>query len=188
MNDLINRLIREKNSWERRIVDLGGPNHSRGTKIFDKSGKEVPQARGRGRYLYFGEARNLPGVKELLEAPEAPPTKDARSELHRRVDPDYYGFRDDEDGVLEKAEAEAESMIRERNERESEERRTAQKRAAAELGVHVSDGPEDVDFVDEQTMMEILSSIDDETSAPIAPPTDDQEDEKEDVPVHYDLK
>ena len=27
LNDLINKLVREKNHWQRRIIELGGPNH-----------------------------------------------------------------------------------------------------------------------------------------------------------------
>jgi hypothetical protein len=32
--------------------------------------------------------------------------------MHKAIDPDYYGFRDEEDGVLEPLEAEAEKNMR----------------------------------------------------------------------------
>ena len=32
--------------------------------------------------------------------------------MHRSIDPDYYGFRDEEDGVLERVEEEAEKLMR----------------------------------------------------------------------------
>ncbi len=35
-----------------------------------------------------------------------------RHQMYKGIDPDYYGFRDDEDGVLEKVEAEAEKLMR----------------------------------------------------------------------------
>lgn len=51
-------------------------------------------------YMYFGAAKDLPGVKELFEQePPAPPRK-TRGELMKDIDADYYGYRDDDDGVL----------------------------------------------------------------------------------------
>ncbi len=35
-----------------------------------------------------------------------------RFAMHKAIDPDYYGFRDDDDGVLEPLEAEAEKVLR----------------------------------------------------------------------------
>ena len=73
LNDEINKLIREKSHWERRIVELGGPDYSKiGPRIADSEGKVLGDATGRGAgYRYFGAAKNLPGVKELFEK-EAP--------------------------------------------------------------------------------------------------------------------
>ena len=54
----------------------------------------------------------MPGVKELLaEHAAPPPAKRTRFELYKMVDPDYYGFRDDEDGVLEPLEKAAEAAV-----------------------------------------------------------------------------
>jgi len=40
-------------------------------------------------------------VKELLEAAKPlPATKKQRGELRRNVDADYYGYRDEDDGIL----------------------------------------------------------------------------------------
>lgn len=36
-----------------------------------------------------------------------------RHQLLQHIDADYYGFRDEEDGVLEKVEAQAEALLRE---------------------------------------------------------------------------
>ncbi|KAI9003099.1 pre-mRNA-splicing factor ISY1 [Gaertneriomyces semiglobifer] len=100
LNDKINKLIREKRHWEYRIRELGGPDYKRiAPRLLDHDGKEVPGA-PRG-YKYFGRAKDLPGVRELLEQSVPDETKAARGELYRRVDADYYGYRDDEDTVLQ---------------------------------------------------------------------------------------
>jgi pre-mRNA-splicing factor ISY1 len=50
----------------------------------------------------------LPGVRELFE--QAPPEvqRKKRGELFTNIDADYYGYRDEEDGILLPLEAEAE--------------------------------------------------------------------------------
>ncbi len=69
MNDEINKLIREKGHWERRIVELGGPDYSKvGPKVTDSEGRSLVEGTGRGPgYRYFGAAKQLPGVRELFE-------------------------------------------------------------------------------------------------------------------------
>jgi len=103
--------MREKYVWEVQLRNLGGPNYIVGAgKIVDDDGKEIAGQRG---YKYYGRARELPGthtfstdsdyigVKELLEAAKPrPETKKGRAELRRTVNADYYGYRDEEDGVL----------------------------------------------------------------------------------------
>ncbi|CAI5960343.1 unnamed protein product [Closterium sp. NIES-64] len=132
LNDEINKLIREKGHWEKRIVELGGPNYAKqGPKITDADGKEVGDgddelpagsATGKGLgYRYFGAAKNLPGVRELFEKPTAPTKKRNRYELYKRIDMDYYGYRDEEDGILVRLETEAEREIIEKAVREWEE-------------------------------------------------------------------
>ncbi|XP_033098730.1 pre-mRNA-splicing factor ISY1 homolog [Anneissia japonica] len=109
MNDEINKLLREKGHWEVRIVELGGPDYKKvGPKMLDHEGKEVPGNRG---YKYFGAARDLPGVRELFEqeAPTAP--RKTRSEIMKFINADYYGYRDEDDGVLVPLELEHEKAI-----------------------------------------------------------------------------
>ena len=72
-----------------------------------REGKEVPGNRG---YKYFGAARDLPGVRELFETETAPSGKKTRAELMKEVDAQYYGFRDDDDGMLVPLEVEAERV------------------------------------------------------------------------------
>ena len=75
-----------------------------------EDGKEVP---GQYGYKYFGAARDMPGVRELFEKPpEAPPRK-TRGELMKNVDAEYFGYRDEEDGVIVPLEQEEEKKVAE---------------------------------------------------------------------------
>lgn len=114
LNDEINKLIREKGHWERRIVELGGPNYARSApQLTDDEGNQVQGATGKGGgYKYFGAAKQLPGVRELFEKEAPRQIRRTRHQMYRHIDADYYGFRDDEDGVLEKVEAPAERRMR----------------------------------------------------------------------------
>lgn len=72
LNDEINKLMREKTAWEVQIKSLGGPNYLRfGNKVFDENGNEIPQivtgGGAKSGYKYFGRARELPDVKEMIE-------------------------------------------------------------------------------------------------------------------------
>ncbi|XP_050373625.1 uncharacterized protein LOC126791246 [Argentina anserina] len=108
INDEINKLIREKSHWERRILELGGHNHAKNApKMTDLDGNivDVPNSSGRGAgYRYFGAAKKLPGVRELYEKPPELRKRRTRYDIYKRIDASYYGYRDDEDGVLEKLE------------------------------------------------------------------------------------
>ncbi|XP_035488015.1 pre-mRNA-splicing factor ISY1 homolog [Scophthalmus maximus] len=109
LNDEINKLLREKGHWEVRIKELGGPDYARfGPRMLDHEGKEVPGNRG---YKYFGAARDLPGVRELFEKEPAPALRRTRAELMKEVDAEYYGYRDEDDGVLLPLEAQHEKQV-----------------------------------------------------------------------------
>ncbi|PNF33671.1 Pre-mRNA-splicing factor ISY1-like protein [Cryptotermes secundus] len=98
LNDEINKLLREKGDWERQIRELGGPDYAKvGPRMLDHEGKEVPGNRG---YKYFGAAKDLPGVRELFEQEPPPPPRKTSAELMKDIDADYYGYRDDDDGIL----------------------------------------------------------------------------------------
>uniref|UniRef100_A0A7C9A6G7 Pre-mRNA-splicing factor ISY1 homolog n=2 Tax=Opuntia streptacantha TaxID=393608 RepID=A0A7C9A6G7_OPUST len=116
LNDEINKLIREKTHWERRIVELGGPNYSKhSAKMTDLEGNivDVPNPSGRGPgYRYFGAAKKLPGVRELFEKPPELRKRRTRYDIYKRIDASYYGYRDEEDGVLVKLEGPAEEKMR----------------------------------------------------------------------------
>ncbi|PIA15125.1 Isy1-like splicing factor [Coemansia reversa NRRL 1564] len=101
LNDDINRLLRTKNHWEARILELGGPDYKKvGPKMLDHQGREVPGNRG---YKYFGRAKDLPAVRELFveQAQDRARPRKSRAELMRRVDAAYFGYGDeDDDGEL----------------------------------------------------------------------------------------
>lgn len=46
-------------------------------------------------FFFWGE-----GVRELFEQEPPPPPRKTRGELMKDIDADYYGYRDDDDGVL----------------------------------------------------------------------------------------
>lgn len=108
MNDHINKLLREKRHWERRIIELGGQNYlSAPSTKFDEE-----DAPGTRNYKYFGAARDLPGVRELFSKPEREPPRKTKAELLKFVDCDYFGYRDEDDGVIVPLEAKAEERVR----------------------------------------------------------------------------
>ena len=131
LNDEINKLIREKGHWERRIVELGGPNYAKAApRATGKGGAAGGKPGGRGEadddddapdapmvdtggYRYFGAAKSLPGVRELFQKVAPRTVRRTRHQMLKAIDADYYGYRDEEDGVLEKVEAVAEASMRE---------------------------------------------------------------------------
>lgn len=107
MNDHINKLLREKRHWERRIIELGGPNY-----LIRPSKSDCDDAPGSRNYKYFGAARDLPGVKELFTKPEKEAKRKTKAELLKFVDCDYFGYRDEDDGVIVPLESLAEMKNR----------------------------------------------------------------------------
>ena len=119
LNDEINKLLREKGHWERRIVELGGPDYSKTAPDAGGAAGGVSassSASTRGAYRYFGAAKLLPGVKELFEAPPVRGSGGGGRATTRRpqlvpgTGGDYFGFRDeDEEPGLLKEEAAADA-------------------------------------------------------------------------------
>jgi pre-mRNA-splicing factor ISY1 len=111
LNDAINKLMREKGHWERQIKSLGGPDYFRtAPKLMDDDAAEVVPGKG---YRYYGAAKKLPGVKELFAKAAPERQKRTRHEMMKGIDADYYGYRDDDDGILQPLEkaAEAERLV-----------------------------------------------------------------------------
>ena len=109
LNDAINKLMREKGHWERQIKTLGGPDYFKlAPKLLDEDAEEVVPGKG---YKYYGAAKRLPGVRDLFKKAAPEKVKRTRHEIFKTIDADYYGYRDDDDGVLVKLESEAEAGL-----------------------------------------------------------------------------
>lgn len=121
LNDEINRKFREKHHWNKRIFQL-----SNGTIDYNKSERSAQIEEGDVQFLvetnfgkkqgptyrYFGAAKDLPGVKELLEKQQekmrnSKLKKRGPNEIYKHVGVKYFGWRDEEDGVLLELEEDA---------------------------------------------------------------------------------
>lgn len=118
LNDAINKLLRERKHWERRIVFLGGKDHSKARKGIGVGDSKDGVFEHNG-YFYFGAARNLPGVQELIERQDGfrkenidRSKEESSATLYQRLDIEYYGYLDDHDGTLERLEKEGEDERR----------------------------------------------------------------------------
>lgn len=126
MNDRLNKLLRERGHWERRILYLGGVNHAARRKAGGKGTKQMGEGEEEevfehNGFFYFGAARELPGVRELVEGAHKlrKEQNDGSAEvnaaaLRERVDETYYGFGDEEDEEIVAAEVKAEKEDQER--------------------------------------------------------------------------
>ena len=105
LNDKINKLMREKYHWNRRVKDLGGPDWNRLEAQAARSaeGDEGGMSVGSKGYRYFGMAKELPGVKEMFQKKASVIMKRGR-DVKKIVDGGYFGIGDEEDGVLEEEE------------------------------------------------------------------------------------
>lgn len=54
----------------------------------------------------------MPGVKELFEREAPRAIRRSRYDMHKAINADYYGFRDEDDGVLLRVEALAEQKLK----------------------------------------------------------------------------
>lgn len=109
-NDEINKKYKEKRAWEHHIKYLGGPDYIN----YNQGNNEMPGIFLNG-YRYFGRAKELPDVKEILEIQknqrQAKLTKHTKEleekrilkERESRIDPGYYGLYDENgiEGVID---------------------------------------------------------------------------------------
>lgn len=99
LNDEINRKMREKHHWNRRIKELGGQDYNAIERQQQIEEGDTQSVAGQ-RYRYFGAAKDLPGVKELLEKQVEKLQAKKRGDVYKHLTPAYFGWRDEEDGVL----------------------------------------------------------------------------------------
>jgi pre-mRNA-splicing factor ISY1 len=98
LNDDINKLRREKYHWNKRVHQLGGVDHNALEKKRQREEGEDNQSHL--TYRYYGVAKDLPGVQEHIAKELAARKKIKKVDLHKRIGPDYYGWRDEDDGIL----------------------------------------------------------------------------------------
>lgn len=176
LNDEINKLMKKKRWWEARILELGGPDHRRVKQFYDVDGKEVQGAPG---YRYYGAAKDLPGVRELIVVDSADSRKRLRQEDRRtRADiskgltPEYYGSfgGDDGDGgqlAAKEAEREAQLIRQAVQDWAVRKRRVVEqvKRTGAAVGKEELDLMEATDDVEKAVSAALLSSSSSSSSA-----------------------
>lgn len=109
LNDDINKKLREKHHWNKRIKELGGPDFTAMERKQQLEHGQEENLHLESGYRYFGAAKELPGVKELFAKAKAKSQKRKRVDVHKYITPDYYGWREEEDGVLLELEKEASS-------------------------------------------------------------------------------
>eukprot|EP01029_Cantina_marsupialis_P024611 TRINITY_DN6370_c0_g1_i1.p1 TRINITY_DN6370_c0_g1~~TRINITY_DN6370_c0_g1_i1.p1 ORF type:complete len:270 (+),score=88.10 TRINITY_DN6370_c0_g1_i1:110-919(+) len=173
LNDEINKLMRARHAWEVRIKELGGPDltlHERAADP-DRDGQLVMSADG-GIYKYYGAARKLKGVRELLEQQETTKLKRTRADIARGIESSYYGYRDDMDGMLSMAEQDHEAkLIKAEVTRWNKEKAEIEKQKAASKNVAT------IDFSDSSDDDELLTddgSLAWTTLSQIKLPTDEE--------------
>jgi pre-mRNA-splicing factor ISY1 len=107
LNDEINKKLREKYHWNKRIKELGGLDFNSIERKRQIEEGDFQSLEGPGGYRYFGAAKELPGVKELFEKQVQKLQTRKRGDIIKHITPAYYGWRDEEDGVLLELEAAA---------------------------------------------------------------------------------
>lgn len=109
LNDSINRLIRERKHWDRRVVQLGG------RSLPQPKNDGITTSNG-GGYLYFGAARELPEVRDVLKRIERNETSDeiveSNDELYQRLSSDYYNVDYDDIEEMKTVEIEMKQKLR----------------------------------------------------------------------------
>ena len=126
-NDEINKKMREKHHWNKRIKELGGQDfHQQELKQQLENATSGDNAiLGSGGYRYTGAAKDLPGVRELFEKQQLLKQKKRhRGDIYKRITPDYYGWREEEDGVLLELEQKASKRLKEKRDEADREVRT----------------------------------------------------------------
>eukprot|EP00177_Eucheuma_denticulatum_P007831 GFKZ01014257.1.p1 GENE.GFKZ01014257.1~~GFKZ01014257.1.p1 ORF type:complete len:264 (+),score=53.71 GFKZ01014257.1:178-969(+) len=116
LNDLINKLLRERKHWDRRILALGGPNF---LNSYNRTSADDDKVFEHNGYMYFGAAKDLPGVKDLMRRKRGlrreqleMANEESNASIQRRLDVAYFGYLDDQDLGLAKAEEQAEERWR----------------------------------------------------------------------------
>lgn len=101
INDYINVLIKEKEAWEDRIKELGGQDYR--IENLENENSVIYNSIKKGNYMYFGRAKELPGVRELFETEKTQiverynkfDDENINKKLYQNIDFNYYGIYKD---------------------------------------------------------------------------------------------
>jgi pre-mRNA-splicing factor ISY1 len=96
LNDDLNKLLREKYQWETRIVELNGPDYRTKGSLFDDDGNPISiTGSATSKYMYFGAARELDGVSEMLKQTKKKKEKEEAEMKEKKKfapPPQYYYY------------------------------------------------------------------------------------------------
>lgn len=105
LNDDLNKLLKEKYAWEMRIIELNGPDYRRRGKLYDEESNAITF----GKYIYFGAAKDLDGVREMLKTVEQRKKEQEQYSVSLKklvLPPNYYYYHMDDDVKEEEEQAE----------------------------------------------------------------------------------
>jgi pre-mRNA-splicing factor ISY1 len=111
LNDDLNKLLKEKYAWEMRIIELNGPDYRKRGQLYDEEGNAITL----GKYIYFGAAKNLDGVRDMLKHVEQRKKEQEQFSVSLKrlvLPPNYYYYHMDDDDVKEEEE-QAEKKVHE---------------------------------------------------------------------------
>lgn len=116
LNEEINRLVQEKQEWDRRVLQLGGieRNPLRWLTQDDQISADAPPPLTLAGKYYFGRAKELPEYQEALRNARSSSTKRVEKQKAEKLDnlnPFYYGYlTPEEEAELQTAERLAEQL------------------------------------------------------------------------------
>lgn len=112
LNDDLNKLLREKHAWEIRIVELNGPDYRKKSRLYDDDGKPIQF--NVNKYMYFGAARELDGVRQMLKSAKQQQKEQQQQQMSLKKivpPPQYYYYTLDQE--TEDEEKQVEQKMRE---------------------------------------------------------------------------
>lgn len=98
LNDELNRMVREKFEWDGCVRRLGGIDR-KNLQFLERLGVLQSGTTSANGYMYFGRAKELAGVQELLNPHQETPK---RAIDQRKLDASYYGYYNDEPTASER--------------------------------------------------------------------------------------
>lgn len=99
LNDEINKLLKEKTTWEDRIKELGGQDW----KAINSDSADTDACLRKGDYTYWGAAKYLPGVQEMFVKQKAgkafisgmtSSNKNYGAGIFEKIGIEYYGLNE----------------------------------------------------------------------------------------------